>query len=119
MSAVNKIRSNSLNDRLFSLLYADNDENFNSLLLHTGARWLSKSASLNRFWNLFDSVFVFLEKKDVVLKDKLIQFKADVSYMSDLLAKFNAINLQLQCDDLYLIITKSITSALLKKLTLR
>ena len=52
--AVNKILSNSLNDRLFVLLSTDNDEKFNRLLLHSEVRWLSKDACLNRFWNLFD-----------------------------------------------------------------
>ena len=38
----------------------------------------------------------FLEEKNVVLKDRLLQFKADVVHITDLSAKFNAINLQLQ-----------------------
>ncbi|KFM62868.1 SCAN domain-containing protein 3, partial [Stegodyphus mimosarum] len=45
--AVNKIRSNSLNDRLFSQLCIANDEDFNRLLLHTEVRWLSKGEDLN------------------------------------------------------------------------
>ena len=39
--------------------------------------------------------------------------------MTDLFAKFCAINLQLQVDNLNLIITKLVTSALLKKFILR
>ena len=38
--------------------------------------------------------------------------------MTDLFSKFNAINLQLQGEDLNLIITKSVTSNFLKKCTL-
>lgn len=64
ISAVNKIRSNALNGRLFGQLCKENDEEFNRLLLHTEVRWLSKGACLNRFWNLFDSVLEFLEEKD-------------------------------------------------------
>ncbi|XP_025029902.1 protein ZBED8-like [Python bivittatus] len=80
ISAVNKIHSNALNNRLFGQLCKDNDEEFNRLLLHTKVRWLSKGAYLNRFWNLFDSVLEFLEEKDVALRDRLLQFKIDTSY---------------------------------------
>ncbi|XP_025031038.1 LOW QUALITY PROTEIN: protein ZBED8-like, partial [Python bivittatus] len=122
ISAVNKIRSNALNDRLFGQLCKGNDEEFNRLLLHTKVCWLSKGACLNRFWNLFYSVlllsFEFLEEKDVALRDRLLQFNTDVAYMADLFAKFNGINLQLQGEELNLISTKSVISAFLKKLTL-
>ncbi|KAE9523112.1 hypothetical protein AGLY_016499 [Aphis glycines] len=118
ISAVNKIRSNSLNDRLFAQLCKDNDEEFNRLILHTEVRWLSKGACLNRFWNIFESILEFLEEKNVDLRSKLLQFKTDIAYMTDLFAKFNDINLQLQGDKLNFITTKSIISAFQKKLTL-
>jgi len=116
ISVVNKIRSNSLNNRLFTKLCKENDEEFNRLLLHTEVRWLSKGDCLNRFWNLFDSVLEFLEEKDVKLKDRLLLFKSDVAYMTDLFAKFNSINLQLQGDELNLITSKSVISAFQKKI---
>jgi zinc finger BED domain-containing protein 5/7/8/9 len=55
IEAVNKIRSNSLNTRLFSQLCIANDEDFNRLLLHTEVRWLSKGTCLTRSYNMFDS----------------------------------------------------------------
>ncbi|KAF0713483.1 SCAN domain-containing protein 3-like, partial [Aphis craccivora] len=82
--AVNKIRSNSLNDRLFSQLCVANDEDFNRLLLHTEVRWLSKGTCLTRFYNLFDSVIEFLKNKDTGLRDNLITSKNDISYLTDL-----------------------------------
>ncbi|GBP47010.1 Deformed epidermal autoregulatory factor 1 [Eumeta japonica] len=42
IKAVNKIRSNALNTRLFAQLCDENDEDFQRLLLHTEVRWLSK-----------------------------------------------------------------------------
>ena len=57
--AVNKIRANSLNTRLFNQLCEDNDEIFRRLLLHTEVRWLSKGMCLTRFLALFDSVVEF------------------------------------------------------------
>lgn len=74
---------------LFRQLCAENNEDFNHLLLHTEVRWLSKGACLNRFYNVFDSVLEFLEKKDTALQEILKQFKGDVAYLSDLFTKFN------------------------------
>lgn len=47
---------------------------------------------------------MFLEEKD--LRSKLLQFKTDIAYMTDLFVKFNEINLQLQGDEMNLITTK-------------
>ncbi|VVC43065.1 Hypothetical protein CINCED_3A015898 [Cinara cedri] len=49
ISAINKIKNNSLNDRLFGLLCTENDEDFNQLLFHTEVRWLLRGACLDRF----------------------------------------------------------------------
>lgn len=116
INAVNKIRSNALNTRLFVQLCDENDEDFQRLLLHTEVRWLSKGACLSRFYLLFDSVLEFLESKDPDLKKNLINFKADIAYLTDLFKKFNDVNLQLQGDSLNLIKTKSVISAFLGKL---
>lgn len=116
INAVNKIRSNALNTRLFAQLCDENDEDFQRLLLHTEVRWLSKGACLTRFYSLFESVLEFLESKDPDLKENLINLKADIAYLTDLFQKFNDINLQLQGDSLNLIKTKSVISAFLGKL---
>lgn len=44
IKAVNEIRSNASNTRLFAQWCDENDEDFQRLLLHTEARWLSKGA---------------------------------------------------------------------------
>lgn len=116
INAVNKIRSNALNTRLFAQLCDENDEDFQRLLLHTEVRWLSKGACFTRFYSLFESVLEFLESKDSDLKENLINSKADIAYLTDLFKKFNDINLQLQGDSLNLIKTKSVISAFLGKL---
>lgn len=74
INAVNKIRSNALNTRLFAQLCDENDEDFQRLLLHTEVRWLSKGACLSRFYSLFNSVLEFLESKDPDLKKKPNKF---------------------------------------------
>ncbi|CAG9790258.1 unnamed protein product [Diatraea saccharalis] len=116
--SVNKIRSNSLNDRLFSQLCIANDEDFNRLLLHTEVRWLSKGTCLTRFYNLFGSVIEFLENKDPELHDNHISSKKDIAYLTDLYKLFNYVNLQLQGDDLNLIKTKNSIAAFVSKLLL-
>ncbi|GBP24943.1 SCAN domain-containing protein 3 [Eumeta japonica] len=103
IKAVNKIRSNALNTRLFAQLCDENDEDFQRLLLHTEVRWLSKGACLTRFYSVFDSVLEFLESRDPDLKENLIKLKADIAFLTDLFKKFNDINLQLQGDSLNLI----------------
>ena len=118
ITAVNKIRSNALNDRLFGKLCDENDEIFNRFLLHTEVRWLSKGTCLKRFYQLFDSVLKFIESKNHSLRNNLIKFKNDVAYLTDLFYKFNETNLQIQGDDLNLIKTKAIIAAFVSKLSL-
>uniref|UniRef100_A0A5S6Q8R8 DUF4371 domain-containing protein n=1 Tax=Trichuris muris TaxID=70415 RepID=A0A5S6Q8R8_TRIMR len=116
ITAVNKIKSSALRERLFSQLCEENDEDFNRLLLHTEVRWLSKGACLSRFYALFDTVVQFLENEDMELRDNVEKSRADIAYMSDLYFKFNEMNLQLQGDQLNLIKTKTVVTAFIGKL---
>ena len=111
--AVNKIRWNAINERLFAKLCLENDEDYNHLLLNTEVRWLSKSACLNRFYALFDSVLEFVEGKDNDLRQNVINYKKNnnIAYMTDLFAKFNETNMKLQGDQINLIKTKTVLSA--------
>lgn len=118
IKAINKIRSNSLNDRLFNKLCDENDEDHNRLLLHTEVRWLSKGICLNRFFNLFHSVLDFLEDREEKLREDLITSKNDIAYLTDLFKIFNEVNLLLQGDELNLIKTKSVIAAFAGKLLL-
>ncbi|XP_029654328.1 SCAN domain-containing protein 3-like [Octopus sinensis] len=52
ISSINKIKSNSLNSRLFYQLCVDNDEDFLRLLMHSEVRWLSKDDCLGHFCEL-------------------------------------------------------------------
>ena len=49
ITAVNKIKANALNSRLFHQLCIENDEDFQCLLLRTEFRWLLKGNCLKRF----------------------------------------------------------------------
>ncbi|KFD49151.1 LOW QUALITY PROTEIN: hypothetical protein M513_09975 [Trichuris suis] len=108
ITAVNRIKSRPLSDRLFRQL------------------WLSKGTCLSRFYNLYASVseffwssgvlLEFFEEENASLCANLKKFEGDIAYMADLYMKFNEMNLQLQGDDLNLIKTKSVISAFVSKL---
>jgi hypothetical protein len=118
ITAVNKIRSSALNNRLFRKLCDENDEDFNRLLLHTEVCWLSKGTCLKRFYDIFYSVITFFENKDDPLRENLLKFKNDIAYLTELYYKFNETNLQLQGGDLNLIKAKATISALVSNLAL-
>uniref|UniRef100_A0A5S6R695 DUF4371 domain-containing protein n=1 Tax=Trichuris muris TaxID=70415 RepID=A0A5S6R695_TRIMR len=115
ITAVNKIKSKSLNDGIFRKMFEGNDESYNRLLLHTEVRWLSKGNCLNRFYGLFGTVLNFFEEHDVSLCEDLKKSKNDIAYMADLYSKFNEMNLQLQGDDVNLISTNSVVCSFIKK----
>ena len=60
-----------------------------------------------RFYSIFESALEFLKSEDPDLRENLINSKADIAYLIDLLKKFNEINLQFQGDSLNLIKAKS------------
>ncbi|CAH1997541.1 unnamed protein product [Acanthoscelides obtectus] len=115
IDAVNRIRSNALNTRLFAQLCEENDEHFHQLLLHTEVRRLSKGLCLTRVFALFETILEFLDTKDKILKENLLKRKTDIAYLTDLFTKFNMVNVQLQGDSLNLIKAKSILSAFLAR----
>ena len=80
ITAVNKIKANALNSRLFHQLCIENDEDFQCLLLHTEVRWLSKGNCLKRFYTLFNSVLDFFQESNPELYDKLKSSKTDIAH---------------------------------------
>ena len=116
ITAVNKIKSHPLNDRIFQKLCVESDNDFEKLLFHTEVRWLFRGNCLKRFYDLFETVVKFFEDKDTVLCDELKRTKADAAYLSDLFGKFNEMNLQLQGCDINLIKTKTVVLTFISKL---
>ena len=82
MRAVNTIKARAFNSRLFRQLCAENDEEFEQLLLHTEVRWLSKG-SLRRFYSLFSIVVEFFQALDDSVSLELISIKTDTAYLSE------------------------------------
>lgn len=63
VKAVNFIRSNTLNSRLFALLCEDMGSIHSNLLPHTEVWWLSKGRVLARFYELREEVCMYLDEK--------------------------------------------------------
>ena len=116
--AVDKIKAHSLNDRIFRQLCHENEEEFERLLLHTEARWLSKGKCLQRFYSLYDSVIDFFKFKllDEKVSSDLESRRADVAYLSDIFKKLNEVNITLQGTKMCLIKAKGIIMAFISKL---
>jgi hypothetical protein len=91
ITAVNKIKTQALNDRLFQKLCIEKDEDFEHLLLHTEVRWLSKGKCVIRFYKLFDTVVKFFEEINATLSADLRVIKHDTAYLSDLFDKLYVI----------------------------
>ena len=116
IKSVNKIKSHSLNDRIFRQLCHENEENFERLLLHTDVRWLSNGNCLNRFNALYDTVLEFLNSCDKKLHDNLRNNRVDVAYLADIFTKLNEINIKLQGNNINLIKSKGIINSFIGKL---
>jgi len=118
IAAINKIKAHALNSRIIRQLCADDNEEFERLLLNTEVRWLSKGNCMRRIYSLFDTVVEVIQDIDFMLSDELRNIKHDIAYLSDVFAKFDEINLQLKGNDVNLINMQSVISTFLSKLTL-
>ena len=117
IKAVNKIKSNAKNDRLFRQLCEVNDEEFEHLLLHTKVRWLSKGIFLARYCKLKNSVVEFLGEDSDLAKD-VIACHQDNSYLADFYEKINTATDKLQGKKITLVQSKTIIRGLINKLEL-
>uniref|UniRef100_A0A5S6QB77 HAT C-terminal dimerisation domain-containing protein n=1 Tax=Trichuris muris TaxID=70415 RepID=A0A5S6QB77_TRIMR len=113
---VNFIKSHTLQNRLFRQLCEENGEDFDTLLLHTEVRWLSKGNCLQRFVALWDSIVAFMSDKD--FGEKLIDAKADIFDLTGIFQKLNLLNKALRGKDSDLISSKSAVVSFVKKLEL-
>ncbi|XP_029633868.1 protein FAM200A-like [Octopus sinensis] len=116
IKTVNKLKSNSLSDRIFRQLCLDNDDDFVRLLYHTEVRWLSKSNCVVRFVKLFHVIISFSES--TLLSASLIAAKRDIFCLSDIFTKFNDLIKLLQGKQKILVDCKSFITAFISKLVL-
>lgn len=99
---VNKIRSHSLQRRLFKELADELELQYGDLLLHTEVRWLSKGKVLQRVHKLLPAVKLFLQEIEesslsAYLEDPL--WLRNFAFLVDLTEKLNELNVTFQGKD--------------------
>lgn len=96
IKCINSIKANAKTERLFKAFCEDMEESHVRLLLHTEVRWLSKGNCLARFVELFDRLDEFLANRDEMAALRGNEAKVQLFYLSDIFAKLNALNADLQ-----------------------
>ena len=100
---INSIRAKALQRRLFKALLDELDAAYGDLLLHADVRWLCRGKVLQRFVDLLPEIKTFLETRNeehAELSDD--QWLLDLGFLTDLTAKLNALNNELQGKDRHL-----------------
>jgi hypothetical protein len=118
-----KIKSKSLNSRIFEQLCKFIDNEHYKLLLHSKIRWLSRSKVLfSRLFELKDEVRLFsIEHKSFSLSERVNDYSwlATLAYLSDILfTHLNALNLSLQGIQVTIFKVEDKIEAMIKKLEL-
>ncbi|KAM4592385.1 SCAN domain-containing protein 3-like [Odontesthes bonariensis] len=95
---INYVKTRALNTRMFEQLCDSMDEDHKRLLLHAEVRWLSRGKALNRVFELRQPLLVFLSERHSPLADhfKDHDWLSKLSYMCDIFAHCNELNLSLQ-----------------------
>lgn len=108
---VNHIKSNALNSSLFKTLCSEMGSFYESLLLHTEVRWLSRGKCLQKVYELRHKIILFLNSKNSIYKDLFEDSKwiITLAYIADIFNLLNELNLLSMQDNFltYLIIQKN------------
>ena len=80
ISAINFVKANALHDRLFPQLCEDEDHQ--TLILHTEVSWLSKGNSLVRLAELWDMVLIFVHHMETSAHSKKQKDKAETLFLA-------------------------------------
>ena len=95
---INYIKSRALNTSLFKNLCKEMGSDFESQLLRTDIRWLSRGRAFRRLITLKNEVMLFLSgnDSDLVKHFQNENWLSKLSYLSDTLDKLNDLNISLQ-----------------------
>ena len=120
VKAVNFIKANALNSRLFAELYKESDSELVTLLLHSHIRWLSKSKVFKLVFILQQEMKDFLQGPKPELHQKFSDdcFLMCLSFLVDIFKSVNFVNLALQGKETNLIYFQEKLSGFNMKLTL-
>jgi len=96
---VNYIKASALNTRIFRKVCQDMDAGYDSLLLHTSVRWLSKGNMLIRHARLLPGVIEFLKiqhKQELKTDIAAVMFQNRLAFLADIFFHLNELNRNLQ-----------------------
>jgi hypothetical protein len=116
---INSIRGRPLQHRLFKHLSHEVDRHYGDLILHTEVRWLSGGKFLFRFQELLPEIVKFLQDRGELppqLKDS--RWLLDLAFLTDLTAKLNELNTELQGENKTIIKMTGTTDSFKGKLQL-
>ena len=98
VTAVNFIRSRSLQHRLFQQLCEEMDSEHTRLVYHAKVRWLSRGQVLKRVHELLDEMKAFLQEKGHHLAKEFGEsmFTVRLTYLNDIFTYLSDLNTSLQ-----------------------
>ena len=94
------IRAWGLNHRQFKSLLKECDADYKDDVYFSHVRWLSKAATLKRFWNLLPEIkqFFIIEHRDITLLENC-EWLNDLAFLIDITQMLSDQNLKLQGKD--------------------
>ena len=102
IKAVNFIKANALNSRLFQELCKESDSAFQNLLLYTHVIWLSKGKVLKSVFLLRKEIQEFLRERKAELHNNFSDnsFLILLAFLVDIFESVNRVNLGLQGNEI-------------------
>ena len=105
-TTVKWIRVNALNRRRFKMFLADNDADYDDLVMFTAVQWLNHAKCLESMHDLLPEVKTFAEGKKGIAQLDNEEWVADLAFILDINTHLSFANRTLQvnnklCHDLY------------------
>jgi len=97
VQCVNYIRAGGLNHRQFKAFLEELDSDYPDVVYFSAVRWLSRAATLKRFWNLRKEIESFMINKQqnvAYLSDN--DWLNDIAYLTDITQHLSDLNVKLQ-----------------------
>ena len=97
VTCVNYIRSRGLNHRQFKAFLQELDSDYPNVVYFSAVRWLSRAATLRRFWNLRKEIQSFMTSKQqnvAYLSDD--EWLNDIAFLTDITQHLSDLNVKLQ-----------------------
>jgi len=118
VSAVNFIRGQALNHRLFKVFCDEIGAEHNVLLYHTEVRWLSRGRVLTRVFELHKEIQQFLRQRGSGIAEHFEneKFILSLAYLADIFSHLNELNTSIQGTGMNMITAREKMSAFTNKL---